>query len=186
MSGIFAWAALVGVGVRFLHAKATTPGERGQAEAEWPAASALQRSTQTPTVVMFVHPRCACSRASLTELNLTLQHAHAKAYVVFLHPDGVEPDWAKSDTWHSAARLPNAERVIDHGGREAALFGAKTSGHVVVYDAGGALRFAGGITGSRAHEGENTGRVAVENALLGRRADPAHDVFGCAMNDKKP
>src|SRR3954463_15141423 len=34
----------------------------------WPAASKLGSTPTRPTLVLFLHPRCPCSRASLTEL----------------------------------------------------------------------------------------------------------------------
>ena len=45
--------------------------------------------------------------------------------------------------------------------------GATTSGHVLLYDAGGVLRFAGGITDGRGHEGDNAGLDAALALLRG-------------------
>ncbi len=74
-----------------------------------------------------------------------------------------------------------AARSIDLTG-EAARFGARTSGFVVVYDATGSLRYAGGITGSRGHAGDNVGRRTVERILAGEsERDLDHPVFGCGL-----
>jgi hypothetical protein len=73
----------------------------------------------------------------------------------------------------------------DTDGREAALFGAKTSGQVLVYDGTGRLRFSGGITGGRSHSGDNPGRARVEALLLSGTLDrPISPVFGCALFDR--
>jgi hypothetical protein len=52
----------------------------------------------------------------------------------------------------------------------------------MVYDAGGALLFSGGITGSRGHAGDNAGRssiVALLNRLPGTHTST--NVFGCSL-----
>jgi hypothetical protein len=76
-------------------------------------------------------------------------------------------------------------RIIDDvGGREAARYGIVTSGHVLLFDPSGARLFSGGITGSRAHEGDNDGAEAVVRLVMGSGpAVPAHPVFGCAVRD---
>ena len=80
----------------------------------------------------------------------------------------------------ATAAIPHAVRVIDKSGEEAAQFGARTSGFVVVYGPDDKLRFSGGITGSRGHAGDNVGRRAVIAALAGGHP-PAHPVFGCGL-----
>jgi hypothetical protein len=47
--------------------------------------------------------------------------------------------------------------VADPDGEEAQRFGAATSGHVLLFDPAGELRFSGGITASRGHVGDNDG-----------------------------
>jgi hypothetical protein len=105
--------------------------------------------------------------------------------VIFLHPPGVGTDWGQTDTWDAAGRIPGVSRVVDRDGTEAARFGARTSGHVVLYDSNDRLLFAGGITESRGHAGDNMGRREVERALA---TEPAlftrHEVFGCAFEDE--
>ncbi len=60
----------------------------------------------------------------------------------------------------------------DADGREARHFGAATSGQTLLYDERGTLVFSGGITGARAHAGDNVGRQSLV-ALLNREP-PAH------------
>jgi hypothetical protein len=74
--------------------------------------------------------------------------------------------------------------AADDEGREHARFGVETSGHVLLYDAAGKLMFSGGITPSRGHSGDNTGRDAVVRLLrhggVERTKTP---VFGCSLKD---
>ena len=93
-----------------------------------------------------------------------------KTYVVFLKPSSMPDGWEQTDLWKTAAALPNATVVRDDDGREAERFGAATSGQTMLYDARGSLLFSGGITGARAHAGDNAGRSAIV-ALL--NVDPA-------------
>ena len=67
-------------------------------------------------------------------------------------------------------------------GTEARRFGVSTSGQTLLYDNAGALLFAGGITGARAHQGDNDGRRSIV-ALLNREtpARTATNVFGCSL-----
>lgn len=72
--------------------------------------------------------------------------------------------------------------VNDGDGVEAKRFGAFTSGQALLYDAQGQLRFSGGITDSRGHEGDNAGREAIEAILAGKTATTTlTDVFGCGL-----
>ena len=114
---------------------------------------------------MFVHPKCPCSRASISELAVLLAHAAGKlhAHVIFLEPQGKEDSWTHTDLWRAASELPGTVVISDLGGREADLFRAAISGETVVHDAAGDLRFHGGITGARGHAGDNAGCSAVES-----------------------
>ena len=107
------------------------------------------------------------------------------AYPLFVLPDEASvPSLWPSDTAALAARIPGVELRVDLGGKEATLFNAKTSGQVFLYDASGALRFDGGITPARGHEGDSDGKAAVLAVLAGggpERTSTA--VFGCELFD---
>lgn len=172
-------------GVLLLWRYKATPGDPGAPIAHWPAASGLARAADAPTLVMVMHPRCPCSRASVGELAELMRRAPAgvKAYAVLSVPDGVDGDpiaFAHGELWDKADAIRGVEVIADPGARIAEAFGAATSGHVLVYDAGGALRFSGGITGARGHAGDNLGRARVASLLATGKVD--HDrshVFGC-------
>lgn len=122
---------------------------------------------------MIAHPECPCTRASIAELEALLREtpARVRAYVV-AGWDGEVIDRARA--------LAGVDVVVDPAA--AGAFRVETSGHVLVYDAAGALRFSGGITGARGHVGDNVGRQRVLALLSGASpdADRSH-VFGCAL-----
>jgi hypothetical protein len=141
-----------------------TPGKEGTPPDAWPSSSSLRPTLGASTLVMFLHPQCPCSRASIYELAILLAHSsgHLRAEVVFLKPPGREDSWTHTDLWQDASKLPATVTISDLGGREAALFKATTSGETVVHDTAGKLRFHGGITGARGHIGDNAGCSAIE------------------------
>lgn len=170
-----AWVVAVGFGAREIYAYATEPGTQSEAPAIWPVESRLAAPDGRPAIVMFVHPECPCTRASLTELANIARHVGDRAMITVV-ADRTGTGWDK------AATIPNATRVLDPLELEARRFGAHTSGHVVVYDRFGVHRYSGGITGSRGHIGDNVGRELVEAIADGSAdRDLTHAVFGCAL-----
>jgi hypothetical protein len=184
-----AWLIAITTGMFAVFAYAARPGDAALGSPrEWPADVTLARASDRPTVVMLAHPKCPCTRASMSELLHVVTEAQGRAtfHVLFIQPDGTDDAWARSDTYARAKSLPGVEVTIDRRGEIAKKLGATTSGHVVVYDAKGALRFSGGITSARGHEGDNTGRQAVV-ALARGEATGAHDAktYGCDLREKE-
>jgi hypothetical protein len=181
------WAVVCLGGLALLWRYKTRPGDPGDPPSRWPAAAGLARAEQRATLVMTVHPHCACTRASLAELGRLMQRAPAgvAAYILFVAPDGVAAGWENGEHWDRAHHMPGVEVVLDRGGVLAEqVFRLKVSGHVLVYDAAGALRFSGGITGARGHEGDNIGETRVAALLSDHAADAdSSHVFGCALEE---
>ena len=166
---------------------ANEPGDPGAPPARWPDDSRLPRQRHLPTLVMVAHPRCPCTRASLEELNRILAHDSDKlvADVVFIQPPGAAGDWSATDVVRAARAIPGVHVLIDAEETEARRFGARTSGQTLLYDAGGRLRFRGGITAARGHAGDNAGRSAIQALLEQGAVDQAHtSVFGCALEER--
>jgi hypothetical protein len=173
--GVVAWALLVAAGLHWLAQYKTTPGAQQEAPRLWPAASKLAPAPGRNSLLLFLHPQCPCSRATLEEL--AQLHGDPAISIVFSDSAALE-----GSTWDAAKSIRGATLFADKDGAEAKLFGAHTSGQVVVYDAAGRLQFAGGITASRGHIGDNIGRQAVQDVLAGRPARwDTHAVFGCAL-----
>ncbi|HZL72329.1 MAG TPA: hypothetical protein VFC86_07705 [Planctomycetota bacterium] len=181
---VAAWAALVAGGVWLLAAYANAPGPSTGAASEWAAGGALGRDPVRPTLLMFLHPLCPCSRASVEELNTLLARAPVKPAVkaVFIRPAGAADGWERQGLWRSAADIPGVETLADPEGAEALRFGIRTSGHVLLYAPGGALLFSGGITSARGHSGDNAGLDRVLERLRDPSLPPAvGPVFGCLL-----
>jgi len=184
VAAVITWAAAVGVGVVAMARYETTPGAPASAPRAWPAGAPLARGEDRPTLVMFAHPRCPCTRASIAQLAEIMVGASrpAMAYVLFYMPHNADASWLETDAWRSASVIPGVQAIRDEGGTVARRFGASTSGQVLVFDATGSLVFDGGITGVRGQMGDNVGSSAVAT-LLRRESAPAKQtpVFGCDL-----
>jgi hypothetical protein len=180
---VVVWAGGVAAGGGALWRHALTPGPAVPAPATWPPESTLSRSPDRSTLVMFVHPRCPCTRASLRELERLLAAGHERldAVIAFVEPQGMSPDWTESDLWRSAVAMQGVTVVRDQGGDEAERFAAVTSGEVLVYDPDGRLSFQGGITSARGHEGDSEGQAAILSLARGETAARCSPSFGCPL-----
>jgi len=182
------WMAALAFGGRALFQYETTPGQVGTIASKWPAVSVVPRQPNKPTLLMFAHPHCPCTRASIGELAQIMAHAVGKvnAYVFFVKPENAEPGWDDTDLRSSAVAIPGVTVMTDQNGKEAARFGAKTSGHTVVFGSDGNLVFSGGITASRGHAGNNAGESAILALLTDQPVERARTpVFGCSLT-KRP
>jgi hypothetical protein len=174
-ASVVCWVALISLGGWALSQHAWSAG----AAAPTPAATS---PTDRPTLIVFAHPHCPCSRVTVAELAWVLDRCPIPVAVrVFLAaPEGAADGWDDTPLRAEAARLPGAVLTTDDG-REATRFGARTSGHTVVYDAAGRLLFSGGVTAGRGHRGGNPGRDAALAALRDGRPGPSSPVFGCPL-----
>jgi hypothetical protein len=183
-AAILSWLASVATGMAVLSTYAGTAGGPATAPDHWPPDSTVTRLAGLPTLLVFAHPHCPCTRATLGEIDWVLAHASRRADVHVLlwdsenaHDAAAEPPLAAL-----AAAIPTVHVVKDTGGREAARFGVATSGQVLLYDTDARLRFAGGVTGARGHAGANAGRERLLAHLSAAPADgEAAPVFGCAL-----
>jgi hypothetical protein len=98
-----AWLATIVTGTYLLLAYANAPGEAGSPPEAWPQSSQVPHDKNRPTLVMFMHPHCPCSRASIGELAEVMAHCQGRvsASVLFLRPTEMATDWVLSDTWRS-------------------------------------------------------------------------------------
>jgi hypothetical protein len=182
------WLGVVGGGTIEMTRYSNSPGNSGQAPIAWPADSQIPSNASRPTLVMFAHPRCPCTRASLGELEVLLVQFPGQlgACVVFLKPADTITNWEKTDLWRTASAIPGVTVYTDNVGIEARRFHAETSGQTLLYDRSGTLQFQGGITLGRGHAGDNPGRSALQELL--REGDPNQvktPVFGCSLFEAK-
>lgn len=152
---------------------------------QWPLASPISGPRDQSVMLMFLHPHCPCSRSSLAELaNLAKQvPTHPTIKILFLESSDFSVPVEQTAAWRAASAIPQATVQHDQDGKLSRLFGASSSGTLVLYDKTGRLQFAGGITAGRGHSGTNPGIEALTACLNGaggsRRVFP---VFGCPIS----
>lgn len=183
------WVLVVGAGTFFLWGYENTPGVKANSTpSAFPAESAIPKDAARPTLLMFAHPHCPCTRASIAELSrlMTTARGRVAAHLLFIKHEGAGAGWVESDLWAGAAAIPGVRVAADEGGREAARFGAGTSGLTLLYGADGRLLFSGGVTAARGHEGDNAGRDALAALLTGDAGGASETpVFGCQLFDSE-
>lgn len=186
--GAIVWLSAAISGGIYLTRFKNTPAEANVAyPAVFPRQSRMELDPGRPTLMFFAHPKCPCTRASLRELSRLMTHTTGKlkAYVIFIKPRDAGDDWVNTDLRDVAEAIPGVEVLIDEVERETKIFNAQTSGLTLLYDKSGALRFDGGITASRGHEGDNAGRTAIFEIVTTDAAHTAETlVFGCPLGQK--
>jgi hypothetical protein len=181
------WLLAAGAGFALILNYQNTGGRVGVTPEQWPSGAQIALDSKHDTLVMFVHPRCPCTRASVEELNrlLAQRSGQVVAHVFFFKPKDFSTNWMQTDLWRSAMAIPGVAVHEDSDGAEARLFGAETSGYVLLYDPHGQLQFNGGITGGRGHAGDNAGENAVSSLLAGQAVSSRQtQVYGCSLLGK--
>jgi hypothetical protein len=133
---------------------------------------------------MLLHPRCPCSSASLYELSQLTSRAGPKiaAHVLFVQPPGAPVGWDDGELWNTANQISGVNVAVDRDAKDANIFGASTSGQVLLYDSAGKLRFSGGITDGRGHRGDNAGYLTILTLVRGEQTNvAATPVYGCSL-----
>lgn len=178
------WVGLILFGIGWLERYSHTEGAQAKTPMQWPKASSLQPSVN-PTLLVFLHPECSCSEATVSELDKLLAQIpkSVQTYAVFVQPETWSEKDVKGSLWNRTKRIPNVKLIIDKNREEAKLFGAMTSGHTLAYDKIGKLIFSGGITGARGHEGDNEGEETVIKLLNNDKniRTAQTKIFGCGL-----
>lgn len=181
---ILLWLTAAVFGLTRLETLSAAPGTLGQPPMRWQASLSVTLDKTQPTLLMLVHPKCPCTRASLAELNRlqALCPGQAAVSVLFWSPHGYSKTWARTELYEEAKAIPGVQVILDTDGVTARRFGAVTSGETLLYAPSGRLLFHGGLTGSRGHEGDNSGLSAV-TALLHGASGAARQtlVYGCPL-----
>ncbi len=185
VTALWSFGVVTIIGVTSVYEK--TPGAMGSVPMRYPA-----EDGEKPVIrlLVFLHPQCPCSLATVAELQHIVAGVHESVEMttwVFL-PENAPPDWLDTQVVARAKWLKEMNVKLDHEAQVARKFGVATSGHVLVYDGEGDLRFSGGITITRGHEGDNHAARTV-HALVGEGASgPAviMPVYGCGLYSIEP
>jgi len=178
------WLSVAGIGLGLLLEYQSRAGNQDAAPLTWPPASKLRPVPGVPNLVLFGHPKCPCSSATLEQLARLLAHTGDEfaVHAVFFVPHDALASWHETSLWNAAQALPGVMVSRDPAGVEARRFGAVTSGHSLLFDADGRLVFSGGITSARGHLGSSSGLSALLSLSRTGRADQSRaPVFGCSL-----
>jgi hypothetical protein len=184
----FSWLILCLVGFGALNWYKLRPGPVGKIAQFWPQNIRIEPNSTYYNLVLFAHPKCSCTYASLVELQKIIAETKSKMKVsiFFYHPKGTNSDWTLGDSKKIAKKLPETQVYDDPGGENARRFGAMTSGQVMVYSPDGKLVFAGGITESRGHIGSNAGSRSIASVVnTGISIISSQRTLGCILFSEK-
>lgn len=182
------WIVLVGAGFAGLLQYKGTPGtsveQLSLQPAFFPAEANLQRNVNRPTLVMFAHPFCPCTEATVHELQAIVAELPQlqPAVVIFTLPAGAPQEWRNASAVKRAKQFTGIRVIVDEDARLTKQFPVQTSGHVLLFDAAGKTQFSGGITTLRGHEGRSAGRSAIAALVQNQPIQRATtSVFGCPL-----
>jgi hypothetical protein len=180
------WVIATAGGLSAMLVWQNTPAPGSVAATAWPTNFPLRLDANAANLVMVVHPKCPCSRASFSELVKVMTRAVApmRVAVLFYKPAEEPETWVEGSLYSAAKTIPGLQVLSDPDGKWAAQLGAIASGHVFLFSKQGSLLFNGGITAGRGHEGENPGSEAILALLSGGAPGfPSTRTFGCAVTD---
>jgi hypothetical protein len=181
------WIAAAAGGSLYMFVYESRPAPRSAMAEVWPEQVGLERNVGGFSLVMAVHPKCPCTRASVAELNTLMLGFGGRVRAIALVTKPFElPDlWSESDVTARLHEIPNVEVVRDLGGAKSDEFGVRSSGQTLLYDASGQLVFDGGITAFRGHEGPSVGSEMLKQIVAGKAVGHRHsETFGCSLEDK--
>ena len=182
------WFLVVVLGMWGLLQYASFPGTSGNPPKKWINSNQIHSNPKLPTLVLFVHPHCPCTRATIGELSVIMTKCknRVNVFVVFFKPKVFPTKWVKTDLWYSAKNISGVKVISDNDGNEIRHFKAATSGYTLLYNTNGDLIFSGGITRARGHSGDNPGRDGIISLINEGTTDIIKTpVFGCPLMTKK-
>lgn len=184
------WLCAVAIVSGWLVVRSTSAGPRQAGPDSWPATILGPQSSDRLSIVVALHPKCPCSKATITQLSELARALGdtAEFVALLLVPSGMDADWMHSNTRDQLATLPSCRVILDHRGEAARALGMRTSGHVQAFSPDGSLVFSGGVTPSRGDLGP-CAPLEVLSALASRPAEgngppAAAPVFGCQLFDE--
>lgn len=184
------WCVLLADGWARLYSYTYRPEATERAASDWPGGVSLGPSATGFRIVVFVHPLCPCTQATLQELDETLVRIPNDVSVVAVPVTcGLSPtDMASSRIIARLQRIPRVTIHPDPDGELRRRFGARVSGEVFAF-AGDRCVYHGGLTPGRGHQGDFAGQrrleglAAATGRLRGRPTEACCEapVFGCRL-----
>ncbi|HEX5050311.1 MAG TPA: hypothetical protein VFZ65_00935 [Planctomycetota bacterium] len=187
LAGGALWLAVVMAGFVSLFRYSAEPGGLQAPPSQWPTRAPIHLDATRPTLVLFAHPHCPCTRATIAELDrlMAMCAGGLVAHVIFYADPQFGEGWERTALWEHAGRIPGVHVLADAMGAAARAFCAQTSGCTLVYAPDGRLLFYGGITGARGHEGDNPGVSAIVEIASGSWGPVRTSaVYGCELFER--
>ncbi|MEM7478928.1 MAG: hypothetical protein AAF483_28430 [Planctomycetota bacterium] len=177
------WLAIVLSGLAGVTVYSTAIGRTGKVPEHWPETESIETLPGEGRLLVFLHPKCPCSRATVRELQRILvdKDTPRTEAIIYIPKQASTADqsWFRTDLIVSASKVSTVRWDVD--GALAKEFGALTSGHTLLFDAQGKRVFSGGVTSGRGHEGESPGKLALMEILSGSKKSGEYPVFGCPI-----
>ncbi|WP_145026409.1 thioredoxin domain-containing protein [Caulifigura coniformis] len=181
------WLAAVAAGfaVAMRHEKTAAPDH--DVATRFPEDAVCVAPLGKPMLIVFVHPKCPCTRASLEEVAALHHRCGDKLDMQFVFLERGDAPWRSEDTehWETVRAINAGPAFVDVSGTEHRRFGATTSGEALLYMPDGSLAFHGGVTVGRGHSGVSAGRTAIEAIVLNStgsgRDFTRTKVYGCPL-----
>ena len=179
------WALSITAGFLSLIHYALASGKVGYGTI-WPNTTSIELDKKAPTLIMFFHPQCSCSKASVSGLIDIVRNAKNKinVIVVLYKPEEKLDTWiTQSDIWKRLVEN-KIKVIIDTNGVESKKFNSATSGQTYLYETNGFAVFSGGVTPARGHEGDSRGKMAILNYVNNHTViTKITAVFGCSLTN---
>ena len=182
------WLMAVCSGMVAFYDYSFTQGASPATPASFPKQSRLPRIDGQRCLLMFVHPMCGCTNASVEQIRRLYHDIQAAGHsvpqltFVIRQPSATEPAWSSTSVLQLCNSVPGASLIQDYDGSESRLFGVTTSGTCCLFDNNGQRIFVGGITIARGHQGPAPSAWQLKRAITeGHITDEHFQVFGCAM-----
>ncbi len=178
------WCIAVASGFALLSLYSQRSSPESQPPRVWPEHVLLECPSGVAKLLVFIHPKCPCTSATLSELDRLIAEVGTGLQVVFLVdcPEDLRDDWMYSESTSRCRSMPQSSTVVDYDGKLAREFHATTSGFCLLY-MDRKLCFQGGLTTERGHEGESLARVAIRQLLSnGQGKNYRAPVFGCPLS----
>jgi hypothetical protein len=181
---VLGWLLMLAGGLLYFNKYETTPGSTRPSSDRWPTNGSVAFSPGKVNLVVFAHPRCPCTRASLAELKSLLKDCPAtvSTHILFWVPPNASSAWTTSALWKQAGAIADVHLVADKGGQQADCFGATTSGHLMIFAPDGTRIYSGGLTNGRGRLGNDSGLAAIRTLIIQQQPLPAETaVYGCPL-----
>lgn len=192
---VFICCTGIAIGFALLYAHDSKPGLQFASPSLWPSDVEIERPMDVSSLLIFVHPQCPCTFASLAELERVVgQSGSSLETIVILNaPAEKLEEWMQTSVANRAKGISRARIVVDGDGKLSAKFRVTVSGQCLLYSPNGQLLFQGGLTASRGHEGESAGQSVLMHLIAHPERDALSNqqvreipVYGCELTISHP